>query len=160
MKPFSKALHPDKKDTKKNIPNSGRGTIAPASPLHLNLSYRLPVVAFCLFIFWQSSFPSLNSLHLFPHADKLMHLGAYAFLAFLAARNLKQEKPFFTHTKLRILAILFAAIYGFSDEFHQAFVPSRVASGWDFAADASGSILGACFYLDFFSKKKIFKQYE
>lgn len=147
-------MHPDKKDHKKNIPNSGRGSIAPASPLHLNLGYRLPVLAFCIFIFWQSSFPSLNSQPLFPHDDKLMHLGAYALLAFLAARNLKQEKPFFSQTKLSVLTILFAALYGLSDEFHQAFVPSRVASGWDFAADVLGSILGACFYLDFFPRKK------
>ncbi len=154
MKPSSKALYPDKRNYKKNILNPGRGTITPVSPLHLNLGYRLPVLVFCIFIFWQSSFPSLNSQPLFPHDDKLMHLGAYALLAFLAARNLKQEKPFFSRTKLRILAILFTTLYGLSDEFHQALVPSRDASALDFAADFLGSILGACFYLDFFSRKK------
>jgi VanZ family protein len=40
------------------------------------------------------------------------------------------------------MAIVFASIYGLSDEIHQAFVPSRIASGWDFLADFLGSIWG------------------
>jgi VanZ family protein len=147
MKPFSKKNPLDSQ-------NSGGGSHVPASILNLNLYYRLPLLAFCLFLFWQSSFPSLNSAPLFPHDDKLMHLGAYGFLAFLAARNLKQEKPFFSRTKLRVMAILFATLYGLSDEIHQAFVPSRMASAGDFVADALGSIIGACFYLDFFRRNK------
>lgn len=128
--------------------------MAPVSPLQLNLNYRLPVVCLCLFIFWQSSFPSLDSGPWFPHSDKLVHMGAYAFLAFLAARNLKQEKPLFSRTKLRIMAIGLASLYGLSDEIHQAFVPSRTASAWDFLADVLGSILGTWVYLDVFNRKK------
>jgi VanZ family protein len=146
MKPSSKMCHPDSQDP--------GGDNVPASALSLNLYYRLPLFAFCLFLFWQSSFPSLETLPLFPHNDKIMHLLAYAFLAFLAARNLKREKPFFSRTKLKILAILFAGLYGLSDEIHQAFVPARTASVWDFAADILGSIMGACFYLDFFHRRK------
>ena len=147
MKPSSKACHPG------HHASSG-GTPVPASSLKLNLYYRLPLVAFCIFIFWQSSFPSLSSAPWFPHDDKLMHMGAYGFLAFLAARNLHREKPFFSRTKLRVLAILFACLYGLSDEIHQAFVPERTASVWDFAADISGSILGAWFYFDLLHGKK------
>ncbi len=134
--------------------NLSGGRHAPASPLKLNLYYRLPLLAFCLLLFWQSSFPSLISTPLFPHDDKLVHLGAYAFLAFLAARNLKQERPFFSRRKLRILATLFAMLYGLSDEIHQAFVPGRTASVWDFAADTLGGFIGASFYLDFYVRKK------
>lgn len=83
-----------------------------------------------------------------------MHLGAYGFLAFLAARNLHREKPLFSRTKLKVMAILFACLYGFSDEIHQAFVPERTASVWDFAADVLGSILGTCFYFDLLHGKK------
>lgn len=81
-------------------------------------------------------------------------MGAYALLAFLAARNLKQEKPLFSRATIRIMAIVFASIYGLSDEIHQAFVPSRTASGWDFLADLLGSILGVWWYLDIFSREK------
>ena len=116
--------------------------------------YWLPVIGLCLLIFWQSSFPSITSTPLFPHDDKVMHLIAYAILAFLFARALKQEKPKFTHGKIRFFAILFASFYGLSDEIHQAFVPLRHASIGDFAADVLGSIVGACFYLDFLSGKK------
>ncbi len=130
------------------------GGHAPASPLKLNLYYRLPLVAFCLLLFFQSSFPSPISAPLFPHDDKLMHLGAYGFLAFLAARNIEQERPFFSRRKLGILAILFTVLYGLSDEIHQAFVPDRTASVWDFAADILGGFIGIGFYLYFFHGKK------
>lgn len=129
--------------------------MAPVSPLQLNLGYRLPLVGFCLLIFWQSSFPSIASTSWLPQGgDKVLHLGGYALLAFLAARNLRQEKPLFTRTKIRIMAIVFTSLYGLSDEIHQAFVPSRTASGMDFLADVLGSILGTWLYLDVFSRKK------
>jgi VanZ family protein len=140
--------------------NSSGGNFVPASGLKLNLYYRLPLIGLCVFLFWQSCLPSLSSVPLFPHDDKLMHMGAYAFLSFLAARNLEQERPSFSRTKLKAMAILFAGLYGFSDEIHQAFVPERTASLWDFAADVLGSILGSCFYFDILRKKKILKHDE
>jgi len=147
MKKSSSTDLPDKQTSGGNVP-------VPAGTLTLNLFYRLPLFTFCLFIFWQSSFSFLDSPPLFPHEDKLMHMGAYGFMALLAARNLKHERPFFNRSKLRILAILFASLYGLTDEIHQAFVPSREASIWDFAADILGSIMGACFYLDFLHRRK------
>ena len=134
--------------------NSSGGVPVPASILKRTLFYRLPLVVFCVFLFWQSSFSSPFSAPLFPHDDKLMHMGAYGFLAFLAARNLHQERPLFNRTKLRVLTILFACLYGLSDEIHQAFVIDRTASIWDFLADIFGSILGACFYFDFLHGKR------
>jgi len=147
MKPFSKRNHSTGQ-------NSSGDSHVPVSLLKLNLHYRLPLLAFCLLLFLQSSFPSLPSAPLFPHDDKFMHMGAYGLLAFLAARNLGQERPFFSPKKLKFLAILFAVFYGLSDEIHQAFVPDRTASVWDFAADILGSFMGACFYIDFFRHRK------
>jgi len=147
MNPSSKMCHSNRK-------NSSGGDSAPLEILKLNLLYRLPLFAFCLFLFWQSSFPSPYSAPLFAHDDKLMHMGAYGFLAFLAARNLHQERPLFNRTKLKALAILFACLYGLSDETHQAFVPTRTASIWDFFADILGSIMGASFYFDFLHRKR------
>jgi hypothetical protein len=122
---------------------------------HLNLIffYRLPVIALCLFIYWQSSYPGMISGSLFPHEDRVLHFGAYAVLALLSARSLKQEKPFWSPVKLKLIVIFFAALYGLSDEIHQAFVPSRDASGYDFLADCAGSLTGCLVYLHFFPVK-------
>ena len=119
----------------------------------LTFYYRLPVIALCTFIFWQSSYPGIISEPLFPYDDKVLHFGAYALLAILTARALKTEKPFWSPVKIRTIAIVFACLYGLSDEIHQAFVPSRCASISDFIADCAGSIFGCLFYLNFFPHK-------
>ena len=124
-----------------------------SNKLTLILCYRLPVIALCTFIFWQSSYPGIISEPLFPYDDKVIHFVIYALLAALTARNLTAEKPFWSLTKIKICAILFACLFGLSDEFHQAFVPSRCASAYDFFADCAGSIAGCFFYLNFLSRK-------
>jgi VanZ family protein len=122
--------------------------------LNLVFCYRLPVIALCVFLFWQSSYPGIISQPLFPYDDKVFHFGAFALLAFLCARDLESEKPFWSDTKIKIIAVLFAALYGLSDEIHQAFVPSRCASAFDFLADCAGSIAGCLFYPGFLFRKK------
>lgn len=47
--------------------------------------------------------------------------------------------------KTLLFAVLIASLYGVSDEFHQFFVPGRVASVFDVFADVVGSILGVFF---------------
>ena len=115
--------------------------------------YRLPVIVLCLFIFWQSSYPSLISTSLFVHEDKVLHFGAWALLAFLCARSLFAEKPLWSAGRIKLFVIVFACLFGLSDEIHQAFVLSRSASAADFAADCAGSIFGCFFYLDVFIRK-------
>ena len=124
------------------------------SKLNLIYLYRLPVIVLCLFIFWQSSYPVIISEPLFPYDDKVLHFAVYALLAMLAARDLTAEKPFWSLAKIKTTAILFACLFGLSDEIHQAFVPSRCASAGDFLADCAGSISGCFFYLNFLSPKK------
>jgi len=124
-----------------------------SSKLTLVLLYRLPVIALCLAIFWQSSYPGIISEPLFPHDDKVFHFGVYALLAILAARDLTLEKPFWSLTKIKITAILFACLFGLSDEIHQAFVSSRCASFADLLADCAGSTAGCFFYLNVLSRR-------
>lgn len=124
-----------------------------SSRLNLIYLYRLPVIGFCLFIFWQSSYAGIISAPLFPYDDKVLHFCAYALLAFLTTRNLIAEKPYWSLAKIKIIAIVFACLFGLSDEIHQAFVPSRSASAGDFLADCAGSIFGCLFYLDVFIRK-------
>jgi VanZ family protein len=116
--------------------------------------YRLPVVALCILIFWQSSYPGLISGTTFIHEDKVLHFLAYGLLSILCARDLKAQKPFWSITKIKIITIIFASLYGLSDEFHQSFVPSRFASTADFIADCAGSIVGCLFYLSIISRNK------
>jgi len=124
-----------------------------SNKLNLIYLYRLPVIVLCLFIFWQSSYPGIISEPLFPFDDKVFHFAAYALLATLTARDLIAEKLFRSLTRIKIIAIFFACLFGLSDEIHQAFVASRDASAGDFLADCAGSILGCLIYIEFFIRK-------
>ena len=115
--------------------------------------YRLPVIALCTFIFWQSSYPGIISQPLFPYDDKVMHFGIYALLALLVARAVQKEKLLWSPKKIKIIAILFVSVFGLSDELHQAFVPERFASVLDFLADCAGAVAGCLFYTNFVLKK-------
>ena len=108
--------------------------------------YRLPVIAYCVFIFWQSSSASLDRLPTFPHSDKVMHFCGYALLGALVARMLAHEALTFSWRNMMISAILFSTLYGVSDEFHQSFVAERSADIFDVVADGIGSALGVGFY--------------
>ena len=97
------------------------------------------LAGYCGLIFWISSQSSLPTPMLFEFQDKLMHGGAYFGMGVLCWRA-------FGHlnfaAKHRLLAgVLFCGLYGFSDEWHQSFVPGRDASGWDWLADSVGAVL-------------------
>ncbi len=100
----------------------------------------LLLLAYCGFIFFLSSQSTLISTPLdFPNKDKLMHGSAYAIMGFLAWRTFRHHVQ-----SLRILAVisvLFASLYGISDEFHQSFVVGRTEDVWDWVADTTGASL-------------------
>jgi len=120
-----------------------------SSTVSRTITHRLPVIAYCFGIFRQSSYPAILSEPLFPHFDKLAHFLVYAFLAVLCVRALQAEKPFWPPLRSFLMAVVFCCAFGLSDEIHQAFVPLRDASVFDFAADCLGSLSGAYFYLNF-----------
>ncbi len=93
-------------------------------------------------LFWESS--RANPFPFLPQGllaqDKLLHAGAYAVLGALVAASLRTRVgP--GHAVL--VAVLLAAAYGATDEWHQAYVPGRDADPLDWTADAAGAILGA-----------------
>ena len=109
--------------------------------------YWLPVLLWILLIF------SISSIGKFPttltpllSVDKLWHVLEYAVLAFLLARALKNSDNIRLRNNFRLLAILFAVVYAFSDELRQHFIPTRTGSIADFIADAIGAVLGQFFY--------------
>ncbi len=78
-------------------------------------------------------------------ARKCAHVTEYAVLALLIWRALRRP-PEPTVSSWRWseagLALALAALYAASDEFHQAFVPSRQASVWDVLLDTAGAAFG------------------
>ncbi|HEX9049038.1 MAG TPA: VanZ family protein [Anaeromyxobacter sp.] len=94
-------------------------------------------------LFWESSranpFPFLPAGLLAQ--DKLLHAGAYAVLGALVAAALRAGGA--AARRAVALAVLVAAVYGATDEWHQAYVPGRDADPLDWAADAAGAIAGA-----------------
>ena len=116
----------------------------PSSPasvfsLRLIIIYWLPVVAYLGLIFYLSSLPQLVEITPFSGFDKLAHVGEYAILSWLLSRALRRASPFGQHAAL--IAVLFATLYGISDEFHQSFVPGRSVELLDVVCDAGGAIL-------------------
>ena len=74
---------------------------------------------------------------------KCAHVSEYALLALLlwAALPRARHQGGWDWAKARqVLTLL--AIYAASDEFHQAFVPSRQGSVWDVLLDTFGGMLG------------------
>jgi len=104
----------------------------------------LPLTAFCLLIFMQSSAAAPESLPQFPHADKLLHTAAYGLLAVLFFRAYCTIWP--RRFAVAGLSILSAGLYGALDELHQSFVPVRSAEGLDLLADFIGAGVGMLLY--------------
>ena len=108
----------------------------------------LPVVGLCLAIFIQSCFASPDLGPTFPFKDKFLHLAAYGVLAAFFYRACRLTWPDRSAPALLMtISVIFATLYGISDEFHQSFVNTRQADGADVVADFIGSIVGAAGYL-------------
>ncbi len=93
-------------------------------------------------LFWASSQPNpfpFVPRSLFSH-DKLRHAGAYAVLGALVLGAIVRGR---VAARAILLAALLATAYGATDEWHQAYVPTRDADPGDLAADAAGALVGA-----------------
>lgn len=104
------------------------------------LSLWLPVVAYMGLIFLLSSITHPPAL---PHgSDKIGHSFLYGGLGVLFARACSGG---WTGVTPRVIAmtVVFAALYGVSDEFHQYFNPPRSVEAFDVLADTIGGGLGA-----------------
>lgn len=107
----------------------------------------LPVVAWCGAIFWLSSRPGSDVSAFIPpiaHGDKLVHALAFGVGGWLMRRALRLQYPTLAAWKATLFAIVFAVLYGVSDEMHQAFGEAgRHADVLDVVADATGAAV-AC----------------
>jgi len=111
----------------------------------LFIYYRLPIIIYCILIFFMSSRPAPETIPALPHMDKLLHLIAYTVCGALFLRAFSTF-PIKNNFKLVIISILASGLYGLSDEVHQYFVSSRSADIMDFFVDVIGSICGVLLY--------------
>ena len=95
----------------------------------------LPVVIYAMLLAWFSLAPGTGAETGFPHADKLMYLGAYFVFVLLC---LPLPWPASRIGAFVLLIILFDALL----EIGQALVPLRHPSLWDRLANSLGALLG------------------
>lgn len=76
-------------------------------------------------------------------SDKVLHGIEYAVLGGLCYRALRWGTNESWGSAALPLAVLFASLYGISDEVHQSFVPFRESSWLDWVADTIGATAGA-----------------
>ncbi|MDA1298183.1 MAG: VanZ family protein [Chloroflexi bacterium] len=111
-------------------------------------------LGWALLIFMLSSQPGStfdeaeNALDSIPAIDSLAHLFLYFVLAALVHAVLRMYLPR-RKNLLMVDTVIFALLYGVSDEFHQSFVPGRSVSGTDLLADVLGAVLAVTLWLAF-----------
>lgn len=104
--------------------------------------YAVIVACYCAFIFWMSSQPDPPvPQQLFPGFDKLEHIGAYGVMDALVLFGMKKSPRPHTLARLLWVPLLFTIAFGFTDEFHQHFVPHRNVDPEDIVADTVGAAL-------------------
>lgn len=97
----------------------------------------LPAIAWAATLFILSSQPALPS----PPGmnDKMAHALGYGLLGVLCLVGLAQGDWQHVTWRRGVLAVVMAATYGATDEFHQSFVPGRSPDVADLVADAVGA---------------------
>jgi VanZ family protein len=119
----------------------------------MRLHYYLATAAYCTFLFWISHQSKLPGADLaFGGSDKFAHFVAYGLLAALVSAGLHRAPRPFGKTVIRWAPVLFAGLYGISDEIHQYFVPGRTFSFLDMVADVLGAVAAQAVCIYYFRK--------
>ena len=124
--------------------------------------YWLLTVLYCAGLFWLSNQPFDQRPELeIPGLDKLIHAILYGGLAVLVSNGIRRSGKE-TDPKWQFWApILFATLYGLSDETHQYFVPNRSFDPLDLLADSAGALLAQvllCFSIWRIPPKDVFSR--
>lgn len=111
-----------------------------------------PIIAWSLtllyavFIFAMSAFPYAppQPSLIKPVSATFKHVLEFSIFGFLLLASFRSNSK--TRKFAFLLAFLFAAFYGATDEIHQLFVQGRTASVVDALADALGGFLGSLIF--------------
>ena len=95
-----------------------------------------PLLAYMLVIFLVSSASRPALLQYAP--DYMWHFVGYFVMGLLAIRAFARGLEYPAGGKAALFGVMLALVYAMSDEWHQSFVPGRVASFQDITADAMG----------------------
>ncbi len=98
-----------------------------------------PVVIYLAGIFYLSSLSSIAWAAAYP--DYLEHSAEYAGLAVLLARALNGGLARAVPPPRLLLSFALCVAYGALDEFHQYFVPDRLADWRDVLSDTTGAAI-------------------
>lgn len=113
----------------------------------MKFGYWLPAIILAAAIFVMSNLPNPPQPDLgMELGDKILHFMTYTVLSVFVMIGLYGGRSKVVEKKMIILGIVITALYGLSDEIHQAFVPNRMAEFWDWFADALGAIAGTYVY--------------
>ncbi|MFH0889142.1 MAG: VanZ family protein [Planctomycetota bacterium] len=108
--------------------------------IYYQIRYWLPVYLYAFAIFLSSHQARLEIPIKIIGIDKVLHFIAYGVLAGLIYRACRKSQKIFIVQKAYFISVTCSILYGFSDEFHQFYIPGRQTSEWDFIADALGAI--------------------
>jgi len=97
-----------------------------------------PAAAWAVLLFLLSSIPGGVGGLALPISDKLVHAALYAVLGSALAFGRARSPMVVPHLVLLCLG----ALYGVTDEVHQAFVPGRSPDIADWIADVVGLVTG------------------
>ena len=106
-----------------------------------------PVFLYAGVIFAFSSFPiSFPPGLKIRYLDKGLHAVEYGLFGFLLARAFLRASPPSLQRSFQMWAVIMAVCYGFTDEIHQSFVPTRETSSMDLLFDGVGAIAAQLFF--------------
>ncbi|MCP4642451.1 MAG: VanZ family protein [bacterium] len=99
-------------------------------------------VVYCAGLFWLSSGPPPVDVEApFSGADKVVHMVLFGGLAAVVSVGIRWSGGCPRALVQYAVPVVFAALYGLSDEIHQLFVPGRDFDPLDIVADAAGAVL-------------------
>jgi VanZ family protein len=89
-------------------------------------------------LFPTASSETIGLMHHFLR--KAGHFSEYAILALLTLRALRLSRPQRSFLNAVAIALVVAAGYAATDEYHQSFVPGRTAAAGDVLIDTAGAV--------------------
>jgi len=106
----------------------------------------LPVLLCMGLIFYCSTITGGTFKKIMPFQDVIFHFFAYMILCLFFSRAIRNNSLGMTAKKLILFTVLFALVYGATDEWHQVFVPNRTPSLMDLFIDGLGGFAGSLFH--------------
>jgi hypothetical protein len=125
------------------MPSSATANTSSSSNSGSSMKFYVPIFLWMLLIFISSSIPSQAFPDLgFWGWGKLVHIIYFGVLALLIRRAIDHQNKYSIFLKHDVLfSILFAVVYGATDEFHQLYTTGRHADVTDVFIDALGASL-------------------